>query len=258
MTHEKMLFVFSLFSVMGYLAGGLMNVFKLKKTSYVFAFSAWLLNFGIVTLHWVVNSYPPFASMYQVLSVLSLLFPIIGGLFTVFDKSKEWLFKFFVFAAAIPLIGTLFMENSLKWALMPALRSVFFVPHVFSYMISYSLAAVSFATAIRYFVLKNDRESSFDALVAITRISVPFMVNGLVLGAVWADQVWGNFWQWDVKEIWSLITSLLYLSGLHLACTKNKKTTVVIICMLGFIALIVTFLFVNVLPNAATSQHTYI
>lgn len=257
MTYEKLVLVFSLFAVIGYLAGGLLNIFRFKKIAYALAFFAWLLNLGIVILHWVVNSYPPFASMYQVLSVLSLIFPVIGGLFAVFDKSKDWLFKFFIFAAAIPLIGTMFMENSLKWALMPALRSVFFVPHVFSYMVAYSLAAISFATAIRYFALKNERESSFDAFVSITRISVPFMVNGLVLGAIWADQVWGNFWQWDVKEIWSLITCLLYLSGLHLACTKNKKTIVVIICMIGFVALIVTFLFVNVLPNAAASQHTY-
>ena len=39
---------------------------------------------------------------------------------------------------------------------------------------------------------------------------------GLVLGAAWGKVCWGNWWQFDPKEMWSLATWLLYAAYLHL------------------------------------------
>ena len=256
MIYENLLFWFTLAAAVMYFLSGLLFLFQQNKLSYLFALLGWCSNLGIVIVHWAVNSYPPFANMYQILAVLSLIFPLVAVAFLKCKKELSFTFAYFVLTAVVPLVGTMFMDNEIQWTLVPALRSVWFVPHVFSYMISYTLAAIAFLMTIRFFVFQKQAEQSFDAVVTITRISVPFMVNGLVLGAIWADQIWGNFWQWDVKEVWSLITCLLYLAGLHLSSSKHKRPATVIF-MVGVVALIITFLFVNIFPGASGSQHTY-
>lgn len=256
MTSENLSFILTLFSMAMYALSGVIYIFNKKKFAFIFTAVGWISNLGIILVHWIVNSYPPFANIYQILSVLSFILPIISVLILKFKSDLNFTFVYFILGAIVPLLGTLFIENEIKWALVPALQSVWFVPHVFSYMISYALAAVAFLMTVRFFVYKNKKEQSFNATVVIVRLALPFMINGLVLGAIWADQIWGNFWQWDIKEIWSLITCLFYLAGLHFAKDKRNKITIIIF-ILGFISLIITFFFVNVLPGAVDSQHTY-
>ncbi len=41
------------------------------------------------------------------------------------------------------------------------------------------------------------------------------LAAGTVLGALWADKAWGRFWAWDPKEVWALISLLVYILVLH-------------------------------------------
>merc|ERR1719380_334792 len=42
-----------------------------------------------------------------------------------------------------------------------------------------------------------------------------FLTVGIISGAVWANEAWGNYWSWDPKETWALITWLVYAGYLH-------------------------------------------
>ncbi|CAE7292299.1 ccsA [Symbiodinium natans] len=42
-----------------------------------------------------------------------------------------------------------------------------------------------------------------------------FLTVGIVSGGVWANEAWGNYWSWDPKETWALITWLVYAAYLH-------------------------------------------
>lgn len=42
-----------------------------------------------------------------------------------------------------------------------------------------------------------------------------FLTIGIVSGAVWANEAWGNYWSWDPKETWALITWFVYAGYLH-------------------------------------------
>jgi ABC-type transport system involved in cytochrome c biogenesis permease subunit len=44
---------------------------------------------------------------------------------------------------------------------------------------------------------------------------VVLVTTGTILGGIWADASWGRFWGWDPKEVWALITLLVYLIPLH-------------------------------------------
>ncbi len=47
------------------------------------------------------------------------------------------------------------------------------------------------------------------------QVGVLLVAAGTILGGVWADFSWGRFWGWDAKEVWALITLLVYLVPLH-------------------------------------------
>jgi ABC-type transport system involved in cytochrome c biogenesis permease subunit len=47
------------------------------------------------------------------------------------------------------------------------------------------------------------------------QVGVLLITAGTILGGVWADYSWGRFWGWDPKEVWALITLLVYLIPLH-------------------------------------------
>jgi cytochrome c-type biogenesis protein CcsB len=81
-----------------------------------------------------------------------------------------------------------------------------------------------------------------------------FTIGGLIMGAVWANSAWGRYWSWDPKETWSLITWFVYALYLHarlIAGWRGKK--VAILAVIGFIAVIFTYLGVNLLLSGLHS-----
>jgi len=81
-----------------------------------------------------------------------------------------------------------------------------------------------------------------------------FTLGGLIFGAIWADQAWGKYWTWDPKETWSLITWFFYAFYLHgrlMRGWRGKK--VAIVAVMGFVAVIFTYLGVNLLLSGLHS-----
>ncbi len=74
------------------------------------------------------------------------------------------------------------------------------------------------------------------------------LTMGLVTGFVYAKIIWGRFWSWDVKEVFSVATWLVYAAVLHLRLYsgwRGKKSAVMTI--IGFLVIVFTFLGVNML-----------
>lgn len=81
-----------------------------------------------------------------------------------------------------------------------------------------------------------------------------FTLGGLIFGAIWADQAWGKYWTWDPKETWSLITWFFYAFYLHSRLIRGwKGKKVAIVAVLGFMAVIFTYLGVNLLLSGLHS-----
>jgi cytochrome c-type biogenesis protein CcsB len=75
-----------------------------------------------------------------------------------------------------------------------------------------------------------------------------FTLGGLIFGAIWADQAWGVYWSWDPKETWSLITWFIYAFYLHSRMIRGwRGRKVAIVAVVGFMAVIFTYLGVNLL-----------
>ena len=43
----------------------------------------------------------------------------------------------------------------------------------------------------------------------------PLLTLGILAGSIWARTVWGSHWQWDPKQIWTIMAWFLYASLLH-------------------------------------------
>ncbi len=71
---------------------------------------------------------------------------------------------------------------------------------------------------------------------------------GLITGVVYAKAIWGRFWSWDPKEVWSAITWLFYAALLHERLTvgwRGKRAA--LMAIIGFGVLLFTFFGVNFL-----------
>lgn len=81
-----------------------------------------------------------------------------------------------------------------------------------------------------------------------------FTLGGLIFGAIWADQSWGSYWTWDPKETWSLITWFVYAFFLHARLMRNwKGNKIAVVAVVGFVAVIFTYLGVNLLLSGLHS-----
>ena len=45
--------------------------------------------------------------------------------------------------------------------------------------------------------------------------ALPLWTFTIAAGAIWAQFAWGRFWGWDPKEVWALVSLLVYLAILH-------------------------------------------
>lgn len=217
--------------------------------------AAWLVNVAVLILNGLIVGHPPLGNMYQVQVVLSLCFLPLFALLAVREK-LGWTGLYFAFASALPLIGAVFMDKQVSWKRMPALQSGWFVPHVLAYMVSYALCAVAFILLFRLLIFKTRREEIRRAVYHILRTAFPFMTFGMLSGALWAEEAWGQYWSWDAKEVWSLITWGLYLIYFHLRKSEWSRNADWA-HLLAFLALLTTFFLVNLLPRLGSLLHSY-
>ncbi len=81
-----------------------------------------------------------------------------------------------------------------------------------------------------------------------------FTLGGLIMGAIWANSAWGKYWTWDPKETWSLITWFVYALYLHARFVGGwRGKRVAILAIVGFIAVIFTYLGVNLVLSGLHS-----
>jgi len=93
-----------------------------------------------------------------------------------------------------------------------------------------------------------------DATFRMIAIGWPLLTGGIITGAVWANSAWGTYWGWDPKETWSLITWFVYAIYLHSRYVRGwKGTQMAVISSVGFIAVIFTYLGVNLVLSGLHS-----
>jgi cytochrome c-type biogenesis protein CcsB len=93
-----------------------------------------------------------------------------------------------------------------------------------------------------------------DLTYRMIAVGWPLLTGGIITGAVWANSAWGTYWSWDPKETWSLITWFIYAVYLHARYVRGwKGTQMAVISAVGFLAVIFTYLGVNLVLSGLHS-----
>ena len=73
---------------------------------------------------------------------------------------------------------------------------------------------------------------------------------------MWANTSWGRYWGWDPKEVWALITMLVYSYPLHASSIRclRSECAFAIFCMVAFVTVLMTYFGVNYILGG---MHSY-
>jgi len=80
-----------------------------------------------------------------------------------------------------------------------------------------------------------------------------FDTLGIVAGAIWAQDAWGQYWSWDTLEIWSLLTWLAI--GLTLHLRASFRTAPVINAAMILVTWCISFFTFFGIPFVSTALH---
>lgn len=65
-----------------------------------------------------------------------------------------------------------------------------------------------------------------DLMYKSIAVGFAFFTVATILGALWAAEAWGAYWQWDPKETWALVVWLNYAAWLHMRLVKGLRGVV--------------------------------
>jgi ABC-type transport system involved in cytochrome c biogenesis permease subunit len=249
----------------------------LAMASYLLAFAATLLKYrrtghilyllGFITAvfcfayRWCHVHHIPMQNLFEVFLCLGMMiFPIslfCSRAFRIGGYGADMLI------GAMVLLPAGFVFGAEPQQLPPALQSWLFIPHVAAYMLSYIFMAKAAFQALAQFAGKNPNpgKEPLNTEVAtyyMVRAGFPLLTLGLVFGSYWGQLAWGDYWNWDPKELWSLAAWLVYVGYFHFRYMFGKRYPRINSAwvLAGMALIMITLLWAN-LSRLFPSLHSY-
>lgn len=216
------------------LATGGFVVYIVKQEKWVFRCSYWILVAGFVC-HTIFLSYRYYslgtAPVLDLKSALGFFSWSIIFVYLIFQIK----FRLMVLGSFVAPLAAFLMiiSSAMPWVegpVKPVFKSLWLTVHVGTVFIGNGLFAIAFLAAIMYLIQEHQikrkrlgsvytRLPSLATLDSINYYSLiygfPFLTLGMITGSIYAQYALGKYWQWDPKEVWSLITWLFYGALLH-------------------------------------------
>ena len=142
---------------------------------------------------------------------------------------------------------------------MPVLVSPLLSIHVAVIMIAYALLAFLMLGGVMALTLRNNKEV-VERLHVVGQVilypAVFLLTIGVFIGAIWANVSWGSYWSWDPKEVWALITLIIYALPLHGQSLPmfRKAQFFHAYCIIAFLSVLITYFGVNFILGG---MHSY-
>lgn len=212
-----------------------------------------------IGMRWYVSGHIPLSNGFETMQFMAWCSLLLGFCFRKrFRMSRPFGIIICGFALLVSMMGE---SNPRITQLMPVLQSPLLSIHVMVIMVSYSLFAFMMLNGVAALLInKKDSSGQVEHLGRISNImlypAVFLLAAGIFIGAVWANVSWGRYWGWDPKEVWALITMLIYSLGFHSRSLKWFRNPIHfhIFCILAFMSVIVTYFGVNFILGG---MHSY-
>ncbi len=176
----------------------------------------------------------PISNLYEVFVLFSLITALMYLFYEQrYNTRKMGAFVMVVISAAVAfLLWYTFTRGAHEiQPLIPALQSYWMKVHVPTNFIGYGGFAL--AAMLGVACLLSERgilagrlppvRVMEDVMYKAIAIGFAFFTIATILGALWAAEAWGTYWQWDPKETWALIVWLNYAAWLHMRLTKGLR-----------------------------------
>lgn len=176
----------------------------------------------------------PVSNLYEVF----VLFSLITGLLYLYYEGRYatrrmGAFVLLVISAAVAfLLWYSFSREAHEiQPLIPALQSYWMKVHVPANFIGYGAFALAAMIGVAELLVRRgilasrlpSLEVLGDVMYKAIAIGFAFFTIATILGALWAAEAWGTYWQWDPKETWAFIVWLNYAAWLHIRLTKGLR-----------------------------------
>ena len=195
-------------------------------------------------LRWWLSGHIPLSNGYE--TMLFMAWVLLVLTIVLFRKFRFFLWIGPLVACCCLMVAMMTGSGSQITPLIPVLQSPLLSVHVMTVMCAYALFALQMMLGIySFWTSKLERITALSQLLLYPAIFL--LTIGIFLGAVWANVSWGNYWSWDPKESWALITLMIYAIPLHKASIGvfNKPRFYHIYMISAFLAVLITYFGVN-------------
>lgn len=209
----------------------------------------------------------PWGNMYEFATTGSLI-----ALTVYLVLSRRWELEWLgvvVTGFVLGLLGVGFSVYVPAGPLVPALHSYWLVIHVAAVMIAGALFLLAAgASALYLLVERAERRGTVGPVLSrlpkapvidrlafrLTAVGFPLWTFGaLIAGPIWAYYAWSRFWGWDPKEVWALITWIVYAIYLHARVTAGwKGRRAAVLALIGFGTFLFSFYGINIIFGSST------
>lgn len=202
---------------------------KYRRKTNIVAFILFIFSFLFLTLSIAARTYIagrlPFSNGYETMLVIAWSAMFIA---LIFNHKILFAIPFgFLISGCSLLVAHIGMMNPAITPLVPVLSSPLLSIHVSVIMLSYTLLAFvalnSIISLFQVLFLKERDKANIVELLEKNKLysqlclypAILLLGAGIFIGAVWANISWGRYWGWDPKEVWALITFLIYCMIFH-------------------------------------------
>jgi len=198
-----------------------------------------------LALRWMISGTIPMSNGYETMLVTAWFIMIITLL--LYRKAYIIITFGFLISGFLLLVSHINYMNPSITHIMPVLNSPLLSIHVSVIMMSYALLCLTFLCAVTGLLMRRQSEmlmilSKIFLYPALTTLGI-----GIFIGAIWANVSWGQYWSWDPKETWALITFMVYAVVVHTQSLSafRKPAYYHIYILLAFCTVIMTYFGVN-------------
>ncbi|MBR5469480.1 MAG: cytochrome c biogenesis protein CcsA [Paludibacteraceae bacterium] len=216
----------------------------------------------MIVLRGVVSGHLPFSNGFETMQFLAWITLIFSLLLN--KKINLFLPFGFLLCGLSLLVAMMSAANPQITQLIPILSSPLLSIHVVIIIFAYSMLSflmLNGLVAVVFYLFCKNRQQQIERLYVIGKImlypALFCLVVGIFVGAVWANVSWGRYWGWDPKEVWALITMILYAFPIHSKSISlfRKPMFFHFYVVFAFFAVLFTYFGVNYLLGGL---HSYV
>jgi ABC-type transport system involved in cytochrome c biogenesis permease subunit len=237
-----------------------MGFISLLRHRWIHAVSVLLLclSFGALTvclmLRWLISGTIPMANGYE--TMLTMAWIIMLTALLARRRYPIVLSFGLLLAGFFLLVSHLGQMDPQISHVMPVLSSPLLSIHVSTIMMAFALLSITAACAL-YGLLAKKRAAEMQHLsLLLLYPALALLSAGIFIGAIWANQSWGRYWGWDPKEVWALITLMVYAIPVHSSTFSflRRPRPYHLYLILAFLTILMTYFGVNFLLGG---MHSY-